>query len=1291
VEEDKLSTQSKPTAQPTSSHRAFPLPHPRDADSDISSSSDEHMPTVDELAQSFLRAEPGEEIRELEQELESRSEYLQDSVTSSDDGSDEGSAGMGAPLALPNYLRSILNTALDRLSLAVNDITFQVVDEHSLDPSDSSTSKQDTAASLYFQIDRITIDSITSPEAHIEVGSAASPRDDSSNLGKRRMRIENICARLVSDADNFVSMSKISRPPSPVVTRSGCSSIHEASSNPASSRTDVDTPQETDHTASPEREAQDDPRESQAPPMQASIASEDRAVCPVAPVSPISSISPLHALEEHPLAASTHTVDDERFADASSDEGLPEVIEPNSPSASYQSLPVPDFGGSSILYEDDGLLDYALQNDLLNSRFDETFEAQDPGDEHHPSLEHSMAQSRRSQLSEPASDLSMSDFPTVSALGRSFRPPPEPVTSQAASKTSVNTQGLDDDILLASHHSAGEAGTITSDVHSSPASSPQADEDLTESQLFTHDDAESMYMSAVSVAPLGSDQQQQIPGGWASSSTSNKSTASDTSGSLPDAMVTGSILEPLHEVDDGCETPRPGTPRSQTPSPRLARSEPAAPDTEQRKQAKLFLTIDEVTVWFPLGFNDAEAQSHPTDSMTEHGGMDFKPPNVGEDSIFAEMPGSFSNYAQSSTHRRKTSLEHSVRRPPASRGVQPEENAQQSKSDQSPASSLSIEVGSVAGHMDLPTGRIMYNMINWVIAAFASAASSDEKPLRPEAPMDAPISTLRFSIRRIGIAWVENILAESLIREDTVNRGLDLNPRDAIIRLNCEEMQLKNQNSPQGSRAKLQFGKLTISSLDQDLICFQRPRPKSRRSTANISDQLNSDIEIDFEQSKDTRITVVTRPVQVLLDMQRLDDALSSFGGFSGVLELSNSMSSAHTTTNSPVTSPVPYRPRGVHFGDTPSPIPMEEASISRTPKVQVQFGEVALVLKGKSCAVKLQTTSVRIAMRESDVRVKISEMHLSGPYLDLDQTGAPLLVDVRGTTVNFLFAPEESDLARLISMITPSKDPYEHNDDILIDTLLRQRRKGSVLRIEVSEVGVRMSDLQQMQTFDALGAEIARLLRVTKYLPDDDRPGLLTLATIQQLDTSAVINEQLGDVSLSLRQASLAHVGVPALLAAEIGAAEICRGDEVLLHEVIENRSQDQLPAIMVRMVGDEMEPIVKAKLFNVCVEYRVSTLMAALGISEDGTVDEIALGIAASVATITGASSPKTLSRQSSQVSSPATSSAKQLCDRPEPAENPFKRLVCSHRSSCCWQTSKERLLGNPRIAQSLHTRYR
>lgn len=1230
------------TAQTTSKKHASATQRPlsptlsRDDLSDTSSDGDEHVPTVDELANSFLRAEPAAEIRELEQELESHSEYLQESMTSSDDGSEEGSAGMGAPLALPNYLRNILNTALDRLSIAVNDIDIEVEDHFSPDTSDAPSSMQGSPVSLNFHVKRIAIDSITAQEPHVEVNSTTPSRDSSSSLGKRRMRIESICARLVSDAENFVSMSRISQPSSPTTTRSEYSVSHKAPSGPSSIHTSTQSLLNAD--LEPKLGRDDPPTnmvDSTAPSVHASLASLREDTSPVAATS-----SP----EQPRLASSVHTVDDDRFADASSDDGLHETFENNSPSQSRQSLPNHDLGGSSILYDDDGMLDYALQNDMLNSRFNDVLDAQFPDQETDMWDPEGSTYSETNHASASESESSLSQLPTVSALGRSFRPP-SVAASQSASRTSEELQLSTDNLVAAQHQVTEEPETLISDMHSSPASSPQADQDLAESQLFTHDEAESMYMSAISAAQTDSTHQPHVPGGWDSSSTSSKSTASDASGSVPEDMVSGSILAPLPEVEDGCETPRPATPQSMAPSPLLDRARTPIAHTITQKQAKLFLTVDEITVLFPLGLDKDDDNDHATKSFTDNAGLDFTPPNLGEDSIFAEMPGSFSNYAQSSTHRRKPSLEASVRKRPMAKSPQSEQPVEQPKEKHTHSPSISVQVGSVAGHMDLSTGRIMYGMLNRVVVALTGDPSAQEQASKSDETQKDTVSIIDVTVKRIGISWLENVMIESVMAGETANRPLSLNPHDAIIRVSCETIRLSSQLRPQESRAKLQISKLVLASLDQNIISFQIPRPRSRRSVSNLPEQPNHDIEVDYEYAKDKRITVVTRPIQLLLDIQKLDDALSSFGGFSGVLELSSSISSANTTINSPVMSPTRSRSRGVHFGDSPLPNPQVATTPSKAPKVQIQFGEVAFTLKGRTCAVKLQTTSVRIAMRESNVRLKVSEIHLSGPYVDMAQTGAPLLVDVRGTTVNFLFAPEETDLARLISMITPSKDPYENNDDILIDTLLRQRRKGSVLRVEVCNIAIRVSDLQQMKTFDALVAEIARLSKVTKYLPDDDRPGLLTLAFVQQLDAGVAINEQLGDISIALQNASVAHVGVPALLAAEIGTANVSRDDEILIHEVIQLRPQDHLPAIMARMVGDEMEPVVKAKLFNVCVEYHVSTIMAALGIAEDGTIDEIALGIAASVATITGASSPKTLSRQSSEASPQATPMAKPL----------------------------------------------
>lgn len=1197
--------------------------------SDTSSNEDEHVPTVDELANSFIREEPVEELRELEHELETQSAYMQESIASSDDGDEETPAGMGAPLALPTYLRNILNTALDRLSIVINNVDVEVEDQTPDEPQNSSGTNAGSPVSLNFHIDRIAIDSTTSQDSPVKIGSTKS-QDSTSTLGKRRMRVENICARLISDAENFVSMSRISRSSSPATTRSEVSTSQKAPSEPSASRISVQARSETD-PVSEEEIGPEDLSLSISPSAQASVASlHEQSSTPIAIFSP----------EQSRLASSVHTVDDDRFADAASDDGLNDGFENESSTESQHSLPRRELGGSSILYDDEGLLEYAMQNSMFNSQFDDAPVMQ-ASTEDACALD-GVSSSRQTHVSEPASEASTYTLPTVSALGRSFHPP-SATNSPSQSSFSEQLQPSTDNLVAARQNVGEEGKSSVINSHQLSASQPSPREDLAESQLFSHDEAESMYMSAVSAAQADSTHRQHIPGGWDSSSTSSRDTASDRSGSIPDAMVSGSILAPVLEVEDGCETPRPGSRQSLASSPQLTRAQTPIDHTPLiRKQAKIFLTIDVVTIWFPLGLYEAQDVNLMNESNVEASGIAFKPPNLGEDSIFAEMPGSFSNYAHSSSHRRKPSLEESVRRHPNPKSPPVEQLADHPKKVPSP--SISIEVGSVAGHMDLSTGRIMLGIFSRVIEALSTGRIAQEQgPPMEKEPRDAD-NSLELSIKHVGIAWLENILAESLLEGQGASHTLELNPAEAILRVNLSTVRFTSQNRMQGSRAKLQIGSFVLASLNQDVIAFRSSRPRSKRSASTPSDQLTNDVEIDYEQAKDKRVTIVTRPVRVVFDVQKLDEALSSYGGFSGVLELSSSISSTHTV-QSPIISPMRSKPRGVHFGDSLPPPAKAPAPTASMPKIQVQFGEVSFVLKGKACAVQLQTTSVRIAVRESNVRLKVSDVQLSGPHIDTDHAGVPLLVDIRGTTINFLFAPEETDLARLISMITPSKDPYENNDDILIDTLLRQRRKGSVLRVEVSEVGIRVSDLQQMTTFEALGAELARLSKVTKYLPDDDRPGLLTLASVQKFDARFGVNEKLGDVSISMQNASVAHVGVPALLAAEIGKLAAYRDDEILVHEVVKLRSQDELPAIMIRMVGDEMEPVVKAKIFNLCAEYRVSTIMAALGISEDGTVDEIALGIASSVATITGASSPKTLSRQPSQVDSPVAATTKPL----------------------------------------------
>ncbi|KAJ4292479.1 autophagy- protein 2 [Kalmusia sp. IMI 367209] len=1232
VSKSRGTERTPPRARSPSLRRRASSP-PADNSSDVSSEDDEeHIPTVDDLANSFIREEPEEQIKELEQELESQSEYLQDSVSSSYDDDDESVAGLGTPLTLPKYLRNILNTALDRLQIVVKDIDIEVQDQFP-PASPSVPGEEDPYVALNFHVDRVSVDSVTVEQPRVDVSTPAIAQDVSSKLGKRRLRVENICGRLISDAQTFVSSSRASMPSSPIDTRSEFSTSHKSQSEPSNSQITV--------------ESEPLVRSTEAPPS--TSASVDQSAqeieCEPAPppVSDPAPTSPLLQQQQHPLISSVHTTDEDRFADAASDDGLAASISSNS------SIPR-DLIASSILYDNERLLDYAMDNNLLDSQSEsgQYMESSITHGAHNVWNLDGAGSSHEATQSYYETDLSTSNLPTVSMLGQQVESDHD-ARSPSSSRVSGQVHSVDN--LENNRQSIANLGTSltrTQSIPDSPLYQAPPEEDLTQSKVFTHDEAESMYMSALSGAP---EDDRHVPGGWdSSSSASSQDTSSDISAPIPEEMIAGSILGPPPDADDGCETPRPSSPQSVFASPQQTRrtSTTALKDSDgsragsRKLVAKVFLTIDEIAVWFPLGLTEESSNDSTNESAVGESGFDFNPSGLVEDSIFQGMPGSFSNYAHSTSFRRKTSIEEAARRRPNFQASTAEKPIQASKKKLS--AKVSVEVGSVLVHIDFSTGHIMAQMLNRAMTALAGETGQTREELtRPEevAMQTRSPSSAELVVKDVCIAWRERLLTESLAEGSAFRIPLERSPVDAIVKITMSSLYGASHTAAAEVQTKLQIGKFALSSMDHDIITFQSPRPKSRRSVGNPAEQLKNDVEVVYEQKKDRRLTIVTRPVRILFDLQRIDEALGSFGGFSGVLELSASISS-NSRGNSPVMSPSPSRTRGVHFRDTPPP-PSPNTSIM--PKIQMQFGEVSFTLKGRSCAVQLQTTSVKLAVRESNVRLKVSQVKFSGPYTDITGTGAPLIVEVQESTVNFLSSPEEVDLDNLLSMITPTKDPFQNDEDILVDTLVRQRKKGSVLRVDVKSVNVWILDVEEMKTFGALGAEMAKLSKITKYLPDDDRPGILTLANIQDVAMRTTVNERLGDFSIKLNDTSVAHIGIPPLFAAKIGTISAKREEEILIHEVVSLAEMDQLPMLMMRVIGDEMEPVVKAKLFNACVEYHVSTLMAALGLSEDGTVDEIALGLASSIATVTGATPPQTLSRQDSASSSPATNTSKPM----------------------------------------------
>ena len=321
-----------------------------------------------------------------------------------------------------------------------------------------------------------------------------------------------------------------------------------------------------------------------------------------------------------------------------------------------------------------------------------------------------------------------------------------------------------------------------------------------------------------------------------------------------------------------------------------------------------------------------------------------------------------------------------------------------------------------------------------------------------------------------------------------------------------------------------------------------------------------------------------TLPLRISLSMQKLDEKLSCFGGLSGVLDLSSSIASNSTVLASSPGRIHRNQSKTVRFR---SPSPAISTTSSPSLKINARLDGLLMKVDGRTCGLSVQSSAVKAIVRDAGVTVQISRIKVKGPLKESSRR-LPLLVDIANTKISFLFAPEESDLTQLVSLIMPTRDPYEDEDDILLETLLRQRKKGSVIRGKISTIDIRVSDLDAMQDLQRLGEELSKLSSVAKYLPDDERPGILSLFSVDKIRTEVFVSRTIGTLRSTCKDTRVAHVGLPALFALEIGTIGLIRNEDELLRPVLLLREDDRLPMLMARVIGDELEPTVKVKLFN-------------------------------------------------------------------------------------------------------------
>ncbi|KAF7619621.1 hypothetical protein AFLA_001246 [Aspergillus flavus NRRL3357] len=1151
------------------------------------------LPNPTDLAESFLQAEPKEEKEELQAAISSQSQVLQHTSTSSSD--DEEELGLGnETVSLPSFVAAFLKGVVDRLQVQVDDISIRVDVETKQEGSSKRhpEEKPDLITGL-LSVRQVSMGAVST---HSESGEA------SSSERRRLVSLSDINLALISEPVVFSNYSRFAAPASPSTP------VQPKSSRP--------------------------PSRAQSPsPETSSESSLALAMTRSTIFEPPQDLTRQELEEQHTprLEGSVYTYDG-RFSDADTEDGK----------RSYGSLE------DSRQFEDDEKL---LDNPAyLDSVIDYQFQDDDPErlDDMQTRVDGLFRRSRdnpRSQSPEHTAELTDQNSHPEGALiplndrhelevarlpsHQHFLEAPEAITEPGSSGLTPEKDfrpGYKQQLPLVCAPSSEPDS-------SGSASESFKESELSESRLFSNEEAQSMYMSAISQGSTSHSFMPNIPGAW----DSPESTYVRDTGfhETPTAME----QDAYSEQDETITTPK------LTAQEEIYLSHASSIDNLQKTTtgttgresiqtspgfnrltdvAKRFVSVDKVLIWIPSVNHEkvpGDSQSASHQEMSSDGLKDstaYLQDSVIDDDLLASrihgFPGPRSGANDpSSPHE---GVDHKAS------GYQ--EKTKHDAGFSSERDEATVEIHSAEVQFDIAIGWLVIKIGKRIVNAFGHGDGEPPKKHNSEskAPEQVqPKESFGLILNKFSIKFVEHVpghanpFGESRQYSPTF---FGLMHEDIVLQTTASGLKAHFSSTNDQTKLRLDITKFTLGVASEDLISFNQDL-KMRESMRDVLSPMHGDISLSMSKSLESaRIHVTTLPLHLNLNIQRLEEVVGWIGGLSTILELGSSISSA-SGAKTPKKDP-PKRPRGVHFEAPPSPEKLPQDT-SLPWKVNARIGGVALNIVGESHYLKLRTTAVKVVSRFEGVGVQIDKAKLSGPLPLDDSKDAPAKINLSNIRIEYLFAPKEVDLDRLLSLITPSKDKYDEDDDIMLDTLFRQRRQGSVLRTTIAGADIMISRITDFDSLPQLGDELSRLSNVAKYLPEDDRPGLLTLNLIRDFEARVNVGGKVGDITARLKNAEVAYISIPSLVAAQVGSATVLRnGTEELLGEALplsaEQRSgQIPHPMLMARFIADEMEPTIKVKMHNLRAEYTVPAAIAFLGLNESSTTSDFAANMAQSI----------------------------------------------------------------------------
>ncbi|KGO73332.1 Autophagy-related protein 2 [Penicillium italicum] len=1115
------------------------------------------VPTPSDLAESFLESEPKEEREELQAAISSQSQVLpHDPLAWSTD--DDNELGLGnETLSLPSFVAGFLKGVVDRLQLKIKDAVVRVDMELKQDGTSKRLPehKPDLVAGL-LSVGEIDVHGVSEKTVRPEEGLPFRE-------GKRLISVTDINVGLVSDPSVFSNYSRFAAPASPSTTMRSKGSQ-----------------------------------------------SSSRAPSP----------SPLDRSEEEPLAMTQSTIFEppQAFGHSSTTSDNLEASafshgrfsDADSESGSHRGGYLED----SQIFGDDPFQDNpGYLDSVIETQFDDFDDEQSPV--LNPQEDRQTGSEWRSHLSRGPKSLyqsqpvEYSDEPLIPSDSYHMSQTYDTHHSQIGSEideTTTLTQHYNDynetahsersQLSVSSHHYNTSPPRSEPDSTGSREETPDAE--LNESKLFSHDEAQSLYMSAISQS--GSESfMPQMPGAWGSfggASSTPQNAFDDRSENIApmepaqSAQVQDQANSRYTALSEDNNTEQHDL-KDQAQSQTLHKDRPSTPSCSGLHRIneikKSILTVDKILLWLsPPDSEEVPAEPSPV------------PQKENADSDLNESTASFGDSAPEESLLASRAYK-------STRFGRDFVEAQVQSSAETELPEIAVEVFSVSVHFDIATGWLL-TKIGQKLSHTLGTAETDPSEKQPGKDVPGRTPPVHLVVHALSIKFIERVSGHVYSSE---NSGSPLSPpysmEDVILRLTISDLDARL--SAQSTTTKLNLGvsKFAFGFASEDIMFFDE-RLKMRESTRDVLSPSQGDVSISLIKSADlAKVDISTLPLHINLNIQRLEEVLGWMGGLSTILELGSSISSVSTVKGGPPL--IKQRPRGVHF-ETPAPAAATNKGTSALWKVNARLGAILLDITGETHSLQLTTTAVKIVSRFEGIGIQIDKAKMIGPLLIDDAfSDTPAKITLNNIRLEFLFAPKEVDLDRLLTLITPSQDKFEVEDDIMVDTLLRQRRQGSVLRVTVGRLETSIPDTSGLEPLSSLAVELSRLSNVTKYLPEDDRPGILTLMLVRDFQGRVHVGGEVGVIESQLTEVEVAHITMPSLTAAQIGTITVSRNnDETLVGHALwpPNKHQDPdqsyQPVLMARFIPDEMDPTYKIKLHNLLVEYTVSSVTAFLGLGD-------------------------------------------------------------------------------------------